>query len=179
MAELGLTHSHLTTILNALASVDRRLCRIEAALKIPNFNNNANSAVSGGPSSSSHGSNPATAAQAGHLATAPPPQPSQAALHHQHHPQPPVILSSHSSNHSNHSNTTNSLLTPTAINTNFTPLEPPPQGYTISSRATMVSSCLNPLLPCFGRFSVLPGTATLHPAFLPIRPPNALRNEND
>lgn len=158
MAELGLTHSHLTTILNALASVDRRLCRIEAALKIPNFNNNANPAVSGGPSSSSHGNNPATIAQAGHLATAPPPQPPQAALHHQHHPQTPVILSNHSSNHSD---PTNSLLTPTAINTNFTPLEPPPQGYTISSRATMVSSCLGPFTPvCFGSLLCSPGPAT-------------------
>jgi hypothetical protein len=141
MADLGLAHNHLATILNALASIDRRLCRIESALKIPSFNN-ASPAVSG-PSSSSP-ANPAAALHAGQIAAAPPPQP-PAALHQQQHPQPPqhpqhgqhlqqpanvIILNNHANNPTN-------ILPPPAITTTITPLEPPPPGYTISSRASM------------------------------------------
>jgi hypothetical protein len=141
MADLGLAHNHLATILNALASIDRRLCRIESALKIPSFNN-ASPAVSG-PSSSSP-ANPAAAVHAGQIAAAPPPQP-PAALHQQQHPQPPqhpqhgqhlqqpanvIILNNHANNPTN-------ILPPPAITTTITPLEPPPPGYTISSRASM------------------------------------------
>ncbi|KAK3294384.1 uncharacterized protein B0H64DRAFT_400581 [Chaetomium fimeti] len=166
MADLGLPHNQLTTILNALASIDRRLGRIEAALKIPSFSN-ANPAVSV-PLASPSPANPATTAQAGHIAPAPPPPPppaqalaSTAHGHHQHqhqhqqHGQHPaagvLILNNHLNNPSpnpatnpnlpgphlaNPLNTTDTTTT-THPNPTFTPLEPPPQGYTISSRAAM------------------------------------------
>ncbi|KAK4044119.1 hypothetical protein C8A01DRAFT_43050 [Parachaetomium inaequale] len=140
MADLGLPHNHnqLTTILNALASIDRRLSRIETALKIPGFNN-ANPAVVSGPPSSASLANPATGAttaQAGHLAPAPPPPalplPAAPPPLPGHHQQPPGILTNHATNPP-------SLLPPNVnpLTTAFAPLEPPPQGYTISSRAAM------------------------------------------
>ncbi|KAK4151019.1 sodium channel protein 60E [Chaetomidium leptoderma] len=144
MADPALLHNHLTTILNALTSIDRRLGRIEATLKIPNFNN-VNPAISGPPSSSSPAINPTTGGvQAGQIVTAPlpppPPPPPLAhppaatALHHQQHPRPAVLIH----NNNSHNNQPTNLLTPTAIpSTTFIPLEPPPNGYTISSRASM------------------------------------------
>ncbi len=152
MADLGLSHNHLATILNALAAIDRRLCRIESSLQLPNAGNAniANPGVSG-PASTSP-ANPATAAvQAGHLAAPPPPQALQQQhqnhhvhLHPQHHqPQggPAVLLSpvtvnnTPTNNNNNNTNPAAALLSPNPLT--LTALEPPPQGYTISSRATM------------------------------------------
>ncbi|KAK3898363.1 hypothetical protein C8A05DRAFT_38043, partial [Staphylotrichum tortipilum] len=59
MADLGLSHN-LATILNALASIDRRLGRIETTLNLPTFSNGGAGSVSG-PSPSP---NPATGASA-------------------------------------------------------------------------------------------------------------------
>lgn len=129
MADLGLSHSHLTTILNALASIDRRLGRIESSLKLPSLSN-SNPIVPGHLSSSP--ANPATGpVQAGQITA--PAAPHQALQQQQQHPQhqpgPAVILTNPPTTTTNHPN----LLSPPAL----TPLEPPPPGYTITSRATM------------------------------------------
>lgn len=139
MADLGLPHNHLAVLFNTLASIDQRLSRIEAALKIsnPNFHTNPtapppNASVSNPPN------NPAIAGPA--PPAPPPPQPqlllSQQPQPHQHqqHQQPgpasAVLL--------NPNPATLSTLTPTLTTTpTFTPLEPPPQGFRITSRATM------------------------------------------
>jgi hypothetical protein len=132
MADLGLPQNQLATLLNALASIDRRLSRIEAALQISNFHS-ANAALPSSVSSSSANGAPANraaAVQAGPLlATAPPAQPQapqHAVVRRQQQPQQaPVVPSS-----------VNNAPAPTPTPA-FTPLEPPPEGYTISSRARM------------------------------------------
>ena len=160
MADPGLAHNHLATILNALAAIDRRLCRIETSLQLPTpgHANIANPGVSG-PASSSPANPAATAVQAGHLAAPPPPQALQQQQHHQNHhlhlhqqhhqpqPGPAVILTGSpvtghtttinntNNNNNNNNNPAAALLSPNPLT--LTALEPPPQGYTISSRATM------------------------------------------
>ncbi|KAG7287434.1 hypothetical protein NEMBOFW57_006945 [Staphylotrichum longicolle] len=133
MADLGLSHSHLTTILNALASIDRRLGRIETSLKLPSLSN-ANPIVSGHlPSAAANPAAGPVPVQAGQIAAPAAPQHNlqqQQQQHSQHQPGPAVILTNPSpTTATNHPN----LLSPPAL----TPLEPPPTGYTITSRATM------------------------------------------
>ncbi|KAK0721618.1 hypothetical protein B0T26DRAFT_189011 [Lasiosphaeria miniovina] len=96
---LGLPPNQFATLLNAFTSIDQRLSRIEAGLRLNS-------------SSSSSSFNFAPAAPA--VQVPPPP----------HNAPPPVSL--------------NSATGPTAIvPVAFRSLEPPPQGYAISSRATM------------------------------------------
>ncbi|KAL2132435.1 hypothetical protein VTI74DRAFT_3804 [Chaetomium olivicolor] len=121
MAEHGLSHNQLTNLLTALASIDRRLCRIETALRITN-STNPNPAI---PNASTPfpANSPATGpqVQVGPALAQPPQQPQ-----HQHQQTPGIV----NSNPIPGSTTTNPALT-------LTPLEPPPQGFTITSRATM------------------------------------------
>ncbi|KAK5657646.1 hypothetical protein OQA88_2718 [Cercophora sp. LCS_1] len=87
---LGIPTSHLTTLLNTLASIDQRLSRIEGVLRL------------GAPN--------------GAVAPPPPPPPPQ--------PGPvPVVLPQNGG----------AIIGPVA----FRALEPPPEGYTITSRNTM------------------------------------------
>ncbi|KAK4096094.1 hypothetical protein N658DRAFT_401864, partial [Parathielavia hyrcaniae] len=126
-ADIGLSQNHLANIFNALASVDRRLSRIETALKIPNFSS-ANP-VGAAPSATASPANPAARpTQAGqplppappHQQRAAPPQPQQLSYAHQQQPSQPAVVLPGNNNP-----------------TTFAPLEPPPEGYTVTSRASM------------------------------------------
>jgi len=87
-------HNNLTTLLNTLTSIDNRLKRIETALRLTDYNNNAPPSARAAP--------------------VPIPMP----------PNQSVVM--------NPSNGPSAMGASTLI-----PLEAPPQGYTISSRATM------------------------------------------
>lgn len=105
MADLqGLSANNVSTILNALASIDQRLHRIEGALRIQSFHPaspHPPAPIAAGPSVTP--TNPA------------PPPP----------PPPAAVL--------NPANDPGAAIGHAAL----TPLEAPPQGYTVSSRATM------------------------------------------
>ncbi|KXX73397.1 Sodium channel protein 60E [Madurella mycetomatis] len=152
MADLGLPHNHLATLLNALTSIDRRLSRIEASLRISNFNPNV------APTGASSSSTPSAALQAsvhqaGPIPTAPPPQPTHNHNHnhtHTHAPQnhrqaQPQTAAPPAPGHVVPAHDPGSAVAaahllggaPATATAAVTPLEPPPQGYTISSRATM------------------------------------------
>ncbi|KAK3955785.1 hypothetical protein QBC32DRAFT_332636 [Pseudoneurospora amorphoporcata] len=130
----NLTPQQLTSLLNTLTSIDQRLTRIEASLRLNNnaANNNANASqtstgTSAAPTASvlAHPSLSATSrtitkAQSFSVAQLRP------------HPPPPSGSSSRTSNL-----TTNPAAQAQAQSSDLIPLDPPPQGYTISSRASM------------------------------------------
>ena len=153
MADLGaLAHNQLATLLNALASIDRRLSRIEAALKISNFstfnsnntiNNSQNAPPGTAPSSPSAAVNAGvTAVQAGPVPL-PVPQPPQhhqqqaAQQQQQQQQQTPVPALAPAANTTGILTSNPGLQVPASGNNALTPLEAPPAGYTISSRAAM------------------------------------------
>ncbi|KAL1841317.1 hypothetical protein VTJ49DRAFT_7154 [Mycothermus thermophilus] len=112
MADGGLSHNQLATILNVLVSIDRRLSRIESVLKIPNPN--------------LHNANPALTTAANPSSQAPPPPAPRPSTSQPlpGNPQQPL---------SGPNNTTTITTTTTPI----IPLEPPPEGFLITSRAHM------------------------------------------
>ncbi|KAL2121141.1 hypothetical protein VTJ04DRAFT_5168 [Mycothermus thermophilus] len=128
MTDTGLGQNQVTTILNALVSIDHRLSRIESALKIPNISTST---------STLQYANPVSA---------------------QLQPVVPALQTS-TVQPLNHPNTTTTTTTTTAAATTTTipshpisttdtttttttpsqiiPLEPPPEGFLLSSRARM------------------------------------------
>ncbi|KAL2267212.1 hypothetical protein VTJ83DRAFT_4489 [Remersonia thermophila] len=124
MADVGLSQAQLAIILNSLASIDRRLSRIESVFKIPNLNspNHANPALTttAAPPSLAPGVAPAPApapALEAPRASTPHPLPGN--------PQQPL-------SHPNNTSTTTTTNAAPII-----PLEPPPEGFLITSRARM------------------------------------------
>ncbi|KAK3311816.1 hypothetical protein B0H66DRAFT_251476 [Apodospora peruviana] len=115
-------HNHITTLLNALTSIDQRLSRIETALRLTNSYNHAPPPV---PAPHPHG-----------VVTVQQQQQHGLNQHHQQQQQ-------------QHQQQQQQLATQTVLALNpangpavigpvvFRPLEPPPQGMTISSRASM------------------------------------------
>lgn len=104
---LSLSQNQLSTLFNALSSIDQRLNRIESALRLPSYN------------------------------AAPPQQPLSST------PIPlPVPVAPSGSNHHHQIGAASALHHapngPAMMNpVSYIPLEAPPQGYTVSSRATM------------------------------------------
>lgn len=126
----NLTPQQLTTLFDTLTSIDERLNRIEAALHLNSnaAHNNGNddptsTGTSAGPAASVL-AHPSLSAGAGRRVTN---AQSPAVAQARPHPAPPS--GSHTSN----------LIIPAATtqSSDLVPLDPPPQGYTISSRASM------------------------------------------
>ncbi|KAK4228567.1 sodium channel protein 60E [Podospora fimiseda] len=146
MADLGqvvIPPNQLASLLTALSSIDRRLSCIENTLKIHSSANNANASNAAGGTAAAAASGLGAGAvgpSAGQPALAAPPPPVAHQQHHHH--QQPVTPINHAtpsngslSNHPSPS-PAQQVIGATRVN-HLIPLEPPPQGYTITSRATM------------------------------------------
>ncbi|KAA8631777.1 hypothetical protein SMACR_01110 [Sordaria macrospora] len=132
----NLTPQQLASLLNTLTSIDQRLNRIEAALRlnnnVGNTNGNANQTSTGTPvaPTASVLAHPSLSA-VGRTIITNAQSPSVAQL--RPHPPPPSGSSSRTSNLA----TIHAAAQAQAQSSELNPLDPPPQGYTISSRASM------------------------------------------